>query len=152
MPFVDLAFRLTGSKVPVDHGYALYSAISGLVPEIHEAKGIGVHPIRGIYSGNGELMLRDSSRLVVRMESEQIGQFLKLAGKKLEIESYSFRVGVPEVRVLLPRASLYSRLVTIKGFMEPKAFLEAAIRQLEKIGVKAELQVGELRSLRVKEE
>jgi CRISPR-associated protein Cas6 len=63
MPVVDLAFRLTGRKVPVDHGYALYSAISRLVPEIHEAKNIGVHPIRGTYSGNGELMLRDSSRL-----------------------------------------------------------------------------------------
>ena len=104
MPYVDLAFRLTGSKVPVDHGYALYSAISRIVPEIHEAKNVGVHPVRGTYSGNGELMLRDSSRLVVRMETEQIGQFLKLAGKKLEIDSYGFRVGVPEVRLLLPRA------------------------------------------------
>jgi len=151
MPFVDLAFRLTGSKVPVDHGYALYSAISRLVPEIHEAKNIGVHPIRGTYSGNGELMLRDSSRLVVRMESEQIGQFLKLAGKKFEIDSYSFRVGVPEVRLLRPRAALYSRLVTIKGFMEPKEFLEAAKRQLEKIEVQAELQVGERRTFRIKD-
>jgi len=151
MPVVDLAFRLTGSKVPVDHGYALYSAISGLIPEIHDAKNIGVHPIRGTYSGNGELMLRDSSRLVVRMESEQIGQFLKLAGKKLEIDSYSFRVGVPEVRVLLPRAALYSRLVTIKGFMEPAEFLEAAKRQLEKIEVQAELQIGERRTFRIKD-
>jgi CRISPR-associated protein Cas6 len=74
MPVVDLAFRLTGSKIAVDHGYALYSAISRLVPEIHEAKNIGVHPIRGTYSGNGELMLRDSSRLVVRMESEKLGE------------------------------------------------------------------------------
>src|SRR5919106_6748082 len=106
MPHVDLAFRLTGSKVPVDHGYALYSAISRMVPEIHEAKNIGVHPIRGTYSGNGELLLRDSSRLVVRMDSEHIGQFLKLAGKNLEIDSYGFRVGVPEVRALLPRTSL----------------------------------------------
>jgi len=47
MPYVDLAFRLTGSKVPVDHGYALYSAISRLLPEIHGAKNIGVHPIWG---------------------------------------------------------------------------------------------------------
>jgi CRISPR-associated protein Cas6 len=46
MPYIDLAFRLTGNKVPVDHGYALYSAISRIVPEIHEAKNIGVHPIR----------------------------------------------------------------------------------------------------------
>jgi hypothetical protein len=47
----------------VDHGYALYSAISRVVPEIHEAKTIGVHPTRGAYSGNGELILRDSLRL-----------------------------------------------------------------------------------------
>jgi CRISPR-associated protein Cas6 len=151
MPYVDLAFRLTGAKVPVDHGYALYSAISRIVPEIHEARNIGVHPIRGTYSGNGELILRDSSRLVVRMESEQIGQFLKLAGKKLEIDGYSLRVGIPEVRLLRPRAALYSRVVTIKGFMEPAIFVEAARRQVEKIGVHAELQVGERRTFRIKD-
>jgi CRISPR-associated protein Cas6 len=151
MPYVDLAFRLTGSKVPVDHGYALYSAISRLLPKIHGAKNIGVHPIRGMYSGNGELMLRDSSRLIIRLESERIGEFLKLAGKRLEIDGHSLRVGIPEVRLLRPRASLYSRLVTIKGFMEPGAFLESAKRQLEKLGVEAEIQVGERRTLRVKD-
>jgi CRISPR-associated protein Cas6 len=151
MPYVDLAFRLTGSKVPVDHGYALYSAISRFVVDVHEAKNVGIHPIRGTYSGNGELMLRDSSRLIVRMESEQIGQFLKLAGKRLQIGSYSLRVGVPEVRALRPRAALYSRLVTIKGFMEPGPFVEAAKRQLEKIGVEAELHAGERRTFRIKD-
>jgi CRISPR-associated endonuclease/helicase Cas3 len=45
MPYIDLAFRLTSNKVPVDHGYALYSAISRLLPEIHGAKNISVHPI-----------------------------------------------------------------------------------------------------------
>jgi CRISPR-associated protein Cas6 len=152
MPYVDLAFRLTGSKVPVDHGYALYSAISRLVPEIHEAKNIGVHPIRGTYSGNGELSLWGSSRLILRMESEQIGQFLKLAGIELEIDSQTLRVGgVPEVRTLRSGAALYSRLVTIKGFMEPADFLEAAKRQLKKIGVQSELRVGERRTLRIKD-
>jgi CRISPR-associated protein Cas6 len=151
MPYVDLAFKLTGSKIPVDHGYVLYSAISRLLSEIHGAKNIGVHPIRGTYSGNGELMLRDSSRLVIRLESERIGEFLNLAGKRLDIDSHVLRVGVPEVRMLRPRAALYSRLVTIKGFMEPATFLDAAKRQLEKIGVKAEIQVGERRTVRVKD-
>ena len=151
MPYVDLAFRLTGSKVPVDHGYALYSAISRLLPEIHGAKNIGVHPIRGTYSGNGELMLRDSSRLVIRLESERIGEFLKLAGKRVDIDSHNLRVGVPEVRLLRPRASLYSRLVTIKGFMEPDSFMEAAKRQLEKLGVARAIQVGERRTFRIKD-
>ncbi|MGH7853019.1 MAG: type I-MYXAN CRISPR-associated protein Cas6/Cmx6, partial [Candidatus Binatia bacterium] len=151
MPYVDLAFKLTGSKVPVDHGYVLYSAISRILPEIHGAKNIGVHPIRGTYSGNGELMLRDSSRLVIRLESERIGEFLKLAGKSLGIDSHTLRVGIPEVRPLRPRASLYSRLVTIKGFMEPASLLESAKRQLEKLGVSAEIQLGERRTLRVKD-
>jgi CRISPR-associated protein Cas6 len=151
MPYVDLAFRLTGSKVPVDHGYALYSAISRLLPEIHGAKNIGVHPIRGTYSGDGELMLRDSSRLVIRLESERIGEVLKLAGKRLNIESHSLRVGIPDVRLLRPRASLYSRLVTIKGFMESGVFLESAKRQLEKLGVEAGIQVGERRTFRIKD-
>jgi CRISPR-associated protein Cas6 len=151
MPYVDLAFRLTGSKVPVDHGYALYSAISRILPEIHGAKSIGVHPIRGTYSGNGELVLRDSSRLVLRLESERIGEVLKLAGKRLEISNHNIGVGIPEVRLLRPRASLYSRLVTIKGFMEPTAFLESAKRQLDKLGISAEIQLGERRTFRVKD-
>src|SRR5438093_1414624 len=151
MPYIDLAFRLTGNKVPVDHGYALYSAISRVVPEIHEAKNIGVHPVRGTYSGNGELMLRDSSRLVLRMESERIGEFLNLAGKKLELGTYGLRVGIPEVRLLRPCVSLYSRIVTIKGFMELKAFMEAARRQLERMGATGELKLGERRTLGIKD-
>ncbi len=31
MPHIDLAFRVIGTTVPVDHGYALYAAISRLV-------------------------------------------------------------------------------------------------------------------------
>jgi CRISPR-associated protein Cas6 len=151
MPYVDLAFKLSGDKVAVDHGYALYSAISRILPEIHGAKSTGVHPIRGAYSGKGELILRDSSRLVLRLEAERIAEFLKLAGKSLEIDSHTLRVGIPEVRPLRPRASLYSRLVTIKGFMEPGPFLESAKRQLEKLGVLAEIQLGERRTLRVKD-
>jgi CRISPR-associated protein Cas6 len=99
--------------------------------------------------GKGESMLRYSSRLVLRLESERIGEFLKLAGKRLDIDGCNLRVGIPEVRLLRPRASLYSRLVTIKGFMERAPFLESAKRQLEKLGVAGEIQVGERRSCRL---
>jgi hypothetical protein len=57
MPHVDLAFRLVGTKLPVDHEYALYSAINRLIPELHDAKNIEVHPVRGRYSGDGNLLL-----------------------------------------------------------------------------------------------
>ena len=151
MAHVDLAFRVMGTKLPVDHGYALYSAVSRLVPEIHEAKAIGIHPIRGRYVGEGSLHATPSSRLIFRLPDDQIRPFLKLAGKSLEVDSDRLRVGVPETRVLRPAANLYARLVTIKGFMEPDTFLEAARRKLQEMGVTADLRVGERRTLRVKD-
>ena len=72
MPSIDLAFRLTGANIPVDHGYALYAALSRILPDIHTAKAVGVQPIRGLYNGNGTLHLTDFSRLILRLPDEQI--------------------------------------------------------------------------------
>jgi CRISPR-associated protein Cas6 len=150
MPHVDLAFRLNGSTVPVDHGYALYAALSRILPEIHEAKEVGVHPIRGIYSGNGELRLSDSSRLILRLSDEAIRSYLKLAGKRLEVDEHPLGVGVPAVRTLRPVVRLRARLVTIKGFLQEEDFLAATMRQLEQIGVRGQAQLGARRTFRIK--
>ena len=93
MPSIDLAFRINGASIPVDHGYALYAALSRITPELHAAREIGVQPIRGVYSGNGALHLTDSSRLILRMPDGQIRNYLKLAGKKLDIGEQALRVG-----------------------------------------------------------
>ena len=85
------------------------------------------------------------------MESERIGEFLNLAGKKLELGTYGLRVGIPDVRLLRPCVSLYSRIVTIKSFMELEAFMEAARRQLERMGATGELKLGERRTLGIKD-
>lgn len=151
MPHVDLAFRVIGTTVPVDHGYALYSAINRLVPVLHDARDIGVHPIRGRYVGDGNLHLTPSSRLTIRLPDDRIRPFLKLAGKDLEVDGLRLRVGVPETRALRPAVTLYARLVTIKGFMDPEVFREAARRQLQGMNVTADLHVGERRTLRVKD-
>jgi CRISPR-associated protein Cas6 len=151
MPIVDLAFKLVGTRVPVDHGYALYAAISRLVPAIHEAEEIGVHPIRGRYDGNGNLLLNPSSRLVLRMPDTAIPPFIKLAGKTIEVDGHRLTVGVPEIRLLKPAAALYARLVTIKKFLEPESFLAAATRQLDTEGIMANLRIGERRTFRVKD-
>ena len=151
MPHVDLAFRLGGTKVPVDHGYALYSALNRAVPELHESKDVGVHPVRGRYSGEGSLLLTPASRLIFRLPDNHIRPYLRLAGKTLDVDGHKLSVGVPQTRRLRPAHNLYSRLVTIKGFMEPEEFLEAAMRQLQKVGAKAKVHIGERRTFRVKD-
>lgn len=151
MPHVDLAFRLTGASIPVDHGYTLYAAISRVLPHLHADKEVGIHPIRGRYSGSGNLYLAAASRLTIRLPEDRIAAVLKLAGKTIELGGHRLRVGVPETRALRPAAALYSRLVTIKGFMEVDPFLAAAKRQLDSLGVDAVLIIGERRTFRVKD-
>ena len=83
MPYIDLAFRLNGTTVPVDHGYALYAALSRIAPELHGAKELSIQPIRGMYGGDGKLHLADFSRLVLRLPDDAIRTYLSLAGKQL---------------------------------------------------------------------
>ena len=151
MPSVDLAFRLNGAAVPVDHGYALYAALSRIVPEIHAAKEVGVQPIRGVYNGNGKLHLEDFSRLILRLPDEQIRSYLKLAGRRLEVDEHPLSVGVPEIRTLLLAPRLRARLVTIKGFLKEEEFLEAAKRQLQSLGIAGEALLGQRRTFRIKD-
>ena len=151
MPSIDLAFRLTGSAVPVDHGYALYAALSRILPELHAAKDIAVQPIRGVYNGNGTLHLADFSRLILRLPDEQIQPYLKLAGKRLVVDDHPLSVGVPEVRTLRPVTRLRARLVTIKGFLKEDEFLAAAKRQLEQLGINGQAHIGARRTFRVRD-
>ncbi len=148
---VEVSFRLVGRCIPVDHGYALYAAISRQVPEIHDAREIGVQPIRATYGGEGLLYIAPYSRLTLRMPDDRIRHYLKLAGKTLDVEGHPLRIGVPEARTLLPIASVRSRLVTIKGFLDIGSFLEAAERQLQSIGVRGEVLLGARRTFRVKD-
>lgn len=136
MPIVDVQFRLTGKLIPVDHGYHLYSAVSELVPALHERDGVGIAPIFGHLAGNRSLAIGENSFLTIRLPSEDIALILPLAGKVLRIGEGEVRVGVPQTKALVPAARLYSHLVVIKGFMEPAPFLEAARRQLREHEIK----------------
>jgi len=161
MPKVDLCFRVLGAQIPADHGYLLYSAVSRILPAAHEADGYGIHPIRGRQLGGRTLQLTEHSRLVIRAEAEQIAHFLPLAGKQLRVLDRTLRIGVPEVRSLVPAPALRSRLVTIKlpdvAAQRPDAaaetFRDVALRKLRDLSISAEamLSLGKRRTLRIKD-
>src|SRR5919112_1257332 len=67
MSVIDLAFELRGTAIPLDYGYALFSALCRVVPELHGDRGVGVHPIRGVRRAPGRLTLVPQSRLRLRM-------------------------------------------------------------------------------------
>jgi len=136
---VDMQFQLHGNLIPADHAFWLFSAISHLIPDLHRNDEVGIHNITGQMVGNRTVAINNKhSFLTIRLPSERIGQFLPLAGKILRLGGHEIRVGVPYIHALVPSVRLYSRIVIIKGFMEPAPFLEAARRQLKAMGIKAE--------------
>ncbi len=159
---VDLAFSVVcPHALPADHGYLLYSAVSRMLPAAHQADGYGIHPIRGRQLGGRTLQLTEHSRLVIRTDAEHIARFLPLAGKQLRLLDRALRIGVPQVRSLVPAPALRSRLVTIKlpdvagqpAEAAAEAFRAAALRQLGDLGVSTEavLSLGKRRTLRIKD-
>lgn len=140
---VDLSFPLVGESLPLDHGYALYAAVSRqLGPGVHATNGIGLFPIRGLAAGNRQLHLDgERSRLRIRTPLERIPELLRLAGKQLELDGHRLRIGVPQTYALVPATMLGSRLVTIKGFRDPVPFLEAARRQLDELKIAGEAAI-----------
>jgi len=148
---IELSFRLLGRTIPVDHGYALYAALSRVVPELHDAQEIGIQPIRGIYAGGGVLHLAPFSCLAIRLPQDQIRPVLKLAGKTVDVGGHALHIGVPNARALLSVANLRARLVTIKGFLEAESFADAAKRQLNSLGIMGDFLLGIRRTLRVKD-
>lgn len=155
MSTLDVAFNIQSqTPIPVDHAYFLYGAISRELPTVHTENGIAVHPLRGRQIGQRLMTLQPWSRLVLRLQANDIPHVLKLAGKKLRIGGdAAITVGVPEVHPLVPATILRSRITTIKGFFEPEPFREAVRRQLDSLEISPEVQIeiGKRRTLRIKE-
>lgn len=151
--FTDVKFLVLprGTPIPADHGYAIYSAISRILPEFHENEDYGIHPIAGIQLGNRMMALTEESRLAIRIDANRIAEILALAGKTLGLGRTFLQIGVPTVHPLVPSPSLRSRIVTIKGFMEPERFLGAIRRQLDALPVSPEVvvELGKRRTLRI---
>jgi CRISPR-associated endonuclease/helicase Cas3 len=111
---VDLSFPIVGERVPRDHGYALYGALSRAVQSLHGARWLGVHPLGGKLANEGNLELGERSQLRLRMPADRIAEVLPLAGAKLDVAGSVIRLGAPSVHPLAPVASLDARLVAIK--------------------------------------
>jgi CRISPR-associated protein Cas6 len=157
---VDLAFPAHGQTLPRDHGYALYGALSRAVPDVHGADWIGIHGIAGRKATTADLLdLTSVGMLKVRAPTDRISQLLALTGAEIHIAGHAVRLGPPSVHAIQPVSSLDARLVVIRltgGVGTPfnpeifdQRFEAEAKRQLERIGVRAELALRGRRSVSV---
>jgi len=135
LPYVDLSFSIMGKTLPIDHGYGLYAALTYLKPLLHSLDNISIQTIPGIPDEDGSLLLNEHSRLRIRISADNIPLVYPFAGKSITIGKHRIRLGIPDIYLLKAVENLRSRIVVIKGYEEPEAFLEAVQRQLEKLGI-----------------
>jgi CRISPR-associated protein Cas6 len=145
MTTIDLLFPVVGSRLPTDHCYMLYGAMSRLLPCLHDGNvAFAMAPITGQYVGHGLLQLDPMrSRLRLRLSAADVPRVLPLAGKGITVMRHRIRLGVPQIQTLEPAPALYARTVAIKNSTEVGTFLQTARRQLDEIGVGGSLRVPE---------
>ena len=149
MIHVELKFPFTGKTLPTDQGYAMYGAISRLVPEVHAADWFALETIPGTARGDGTTQLDPQGKLRMRLPQEHVPLLLKLAGKQLHLNGQAIRLGAPNINLLQPSSALYARIVTIKGFTEPETFTDAVCRKLNERSIRCEVVIGPRRILKV---
>lgn len=143
---VDLCFRTMGALLPVDHGFALYGALTSVLPFVHEDDGLGLKLIRGRYVGEGMLDISPYSELVLRISAERIGAFLSLAGKTLNVRGSRLSVGVPITRSIIPAAVLHSPLITTRNGHDQARFETELHHQMDRLGTHGRLSIGRRRT------
>ena len=139
-PTLDILFRVIGTEVPSDHGYALYGALSRILETeedqwMHGNPHIGLHTVRGTPLGNGRRLIGPNARLGLRLPSDLLPRSLKLAGKSLDLDGCRLRVGVSETRALIPAATLHCRIATTKNGDDSARFDAEIARQSAALGI-----------------
>lgn len=160
---VDLAFPVTPGSVPLDHGYALYAALAGPVPALHEASWLGIHPLSGRKVGDSTLVLTRGSHVTLRLPAEQVPTALSLVNRNIRVGEEVFQLGQPTIRALEPFPSLFAWQVAIRlthaptktdGMLDMEAFQKAfqneAARQLAELEVHGQISIIAKRAISIR--
>jgi CRISPR-associated protein Cas6 len=149
-----VSFPVNGAEIPLDHGYALFSAISRLIPEIHRNREVAIAPIRGEFKAPISLKLTSFSRLTFIAPLGLIPDLFALCGKVISIGESPVLLGRMTLSPIAPCESVGSRLVAFSfpDQLEITAdnFLGEVRRQLGIVGIEAEPVLGKRRVFKVK--
>jgi len=142
---VDLAFSIDCKALPIDHTYALASAIEHHLPWFVTEQSCALHLIHGAESGNGWdrpengsdlLYLSRRTKLLLRLPKERIEAAQELIGKELVIDECIIKVGEATIKLLADSTALYSRYLDTSHDETEDEFIDRAVAELRAMGLK----------------
>ncbi len=142
---VDLSFRIQCQTLPVDHAWALRSAILQYLPWFPTEPLAALHQILVAESGNGwqspeqqQALLYPSrrTRLILRLPHHRVAESrATLDGATLELAQHPITLSRPEIQPLSRHTTLYCRFALFAPDEQEESFLhriraELSVRQI----------------------
>jgi len=151
---VDIGFPARGAKLPLDHGYLLFSALCDAIPRLSHEPGWALHLVDGRREGPRKIRLGPKSMVQLRLPARELGEALSLTGRDLEVGDDRVHLGMARVKPLSASSRLRSAVVTIPGRTGPD-FPAAFARELAALPLgqdlsSVEIEIGDQRLLRAR--
>ena len=142
---VDVAFRLPGGRLCVDHAYALFSAISAALPWFADESGARLHQVHTAATGSGwmrpeespgdELHLSRRTRLTLRVPERRSEDALALSGREMDIGGHALTPGAGKIVPLMPASTLLARHIVCEDNEEESRLVARLADLLGECGV-----------------
>lgn len=143
----DVHFDIRGSRLPKDHGYAIYLELARILPWFADEPLGGVHPVTGADIGHDELILSRRAKLVVRIASARVGDLMALSRQTLLVEGQTIEIGAGKARPLPRHTPLFSHCVTT-GNEDEVEFANDIIRLLDELEIDSRFICGRRQTIR----
>jgi CRISPR-associated protein Cas6 len=137
---IDLMFGIHCPTLPVDHAWALHTAINEILPWFAGEPLAGLHIIHGADSGNGWerpqgaddlLYLSRRTRLGLRLPRQRLDDAEALVGQTLDVSGHSLEIRQPKRRLLGMTNVLYSRYVVSDAGWDEDRFMAWTVDELK---------------------
>lgn len=141
--WVDLTFPVSaaqGGQVASDYARRLAQGIVRILPWWSTEQNAGVHPLKGLSSCGGSLLVGGRTHLTLRIPESRVDDCAQLAGREIDLEG-KIALGTPRLRALLAHPVVYSSCVA-SGDDDEAGFLAYAKETLESMGIESQMIVG----------
>jgi CRISPR-associated protein Cas6 len=146
---VDIVFKMSGSRLVVDHAQSLAHAICEKLPDTSHGQ-IGIHRIRIGSSGNGWnspgeagaiMQLSRRTRLVLRIHKDVSESVQRLCGTELEIEGERLKLGASSIRKLSSITTLFCHGIACDETQAENDFLDDMASTLDGMNIKVKKMI-----------
>lgn len=143
---IDVVFALKCKTLPVEHAYALSTAMQQALPWLANEEHAGVHQIHVAQSGNGWMRPEDTehgvlhlshrTKMTLRLPKERIeATKLALVNQTFDIDGHALTIGEASHKPFVALPTLFSRYVVTQAGDDEMVFMHWASAQLKAMNI-----------------